>query len=163
MACPNMQPFQATDPYDWAGLLRLIQTCFAYMEGVIDPPSSMHALTPQTLSAQAHSAEVWVVGTPAIACAFLTAKGDALYIGKLCIAKAHRGQGLLRDLLRCAETRARALGLGDLELQTRVELVQNQAIFTAMGFVETARTAHAGFARPTSITYRRPVSSMPRR
>ena len=61
-------------------------------------------------------------------------------------------------LINSAAARARALGLTHLELQTRVELVANHATFTAMGFVETGRTAHKGYARPTSITYQRKVT-----
>ena len=45
----------------------------------------------------------------------------------------------------------------DLELQTRIELTENQATFGRMGFVKTAETAHEGFDRPTSITMRAKV------
>ena len=48
-------------------------------------------------------------------------------------------------------------GLAMLGLQTRVELVENQTAFRAMGFQEVGRTAHPGYDRPTSITYRRAV------
>ena len=51
-----------------------------------------------------------------------------------------------------AETRARALGLPVLELQTRVELTENHAAFRALGFAQTGATAHPGFDRPTSLT-----------
>ena len=36
----------ASDFSDWAGLLRLLEEAFASMEGRIDPPSSVHRLTP---------------------------------------------------------------------------------------------------------------------
>lgn len=152
-----MTPHQCLAPYDWAALLRLIQTEFAYMDGRIDPPSSMLALTPAAIADQAAKAEVWAIGTPPQACVFLTPKADALYIGKLAAAAAHRRKGHARTLIALAETRARALGLPFLELQTRIELSDNQRAFAALGFQETARTAHAGYARPTSITYRRAV------
>jgi hypothetical protein len=42
-----------------------------------------------------------------------------------------------------------------VELQTRIELVENHAIFAALGFVETARTAHKGYDRPTTLTFRK--------
>lgn len=135
-------------------VLTLIRTAFAYMDGIIDPPSSMHRLTRDTLAA---SGEVWAIGTPPVACAVFTPKPHALYVGKLAIAPAARGQGHARALLAAAESRARALGLPALELQTRVELTANHAAFRALGFTETARTAHAGHDRPTSITMQRPV------
>ncbi|WP_103258445.1 GNAT family N-acetyltransferase [Tabrizicola aquatica] len=152
-----MTPIRATDPYDWAALLRLIQDAFAFMDSRIDPPSSMHALTPETIAAQARSGEVWAIGTPPLACVFLTPKPGALYIGKLAVAATHRHQGLARSLIDLAETRARALDLPALELQTRIELTENHATFRALGFAETARTAHPGYDRPTSLTFRRPV------
>ncbi|AWD22397.1 GNAT family N-acetyltransferase [Fuscovulum blasticum] len=153
-----MTPYQCLAPFDWSALLTLIQTEFAFMEGRIDPPSSMHRLTAAAIAEQAAQAEVWAIGTPPIACVFLTAKPGALYIGKLAVAAPHRGQGLARHLIDLAERRARALGLPALELQTRVELVENQATFRALGFVETGRTAHTGYAQPTSVTFRRPLA-----
>lgn len=152
-----MTPYQCLDPYDWAALLALIQTEFAFMQGRIDPPSSMLRLTAEALAAQSRSAEIWAIGHPPHACVILTPKADALYVGKLAVAADHRRKGLARALIDLAESRARALGLPGLELETRVELVGNQATFVALGFVETARTAHPGYDRPTSITYRRAV------
>ena len=152
-----MTPYQCLDPYDWPALLSLIQSEFAYMQGRIDPPSSMHSLTADTLAAQSRTSEIWAIGHPPHACIILTPQPDSLYIGKLSVAATHRRQGLARALIALADTRARALGLPSLELQTRIELTENQSTFTALGFTETARTAHPGYTRPTSITYRRPV------
>jgi GNAT superfamily N-acetyltransferase len=127
------------------------------MEGRIDPPSSLRELSPDALTRQTQTGEIWIIGAP-VACIFLTPKPGALYLGKLAVAESHRGHGLARRLINEAEERARVLRLPALELQTRVELAENQAVFHAMGFVEAGRTAHAGFDRPTSITYRRAVA-----
>jgi ribosomal protein S18 acetylase RimI-like enzyme len=137
-------------------VLALIQTEFAYMDGLIDPPSSVHSLTMTNLQNPAH--EVWVIGAPVEACVILTPKPPVLYIGKLAVAADARRRRLGTILINTAANRARTLGLTHLELQTRVELVGNQAAFVAMGFVETGRTAHKGYDRPTSITYQRKVT-----
>jgi GNAT superfamily N-acetyltransferase len=152
----NMTLRLATDPALWPPILGVLHDAFAYMQGRIDPPSSLRDLTPEALTLQAQTGEIWIIGAP-VACAFLTPKPGALYVGKLAVAEGHRGKGLARQLLDLAEARARDIGLPALELQTRVELVGNQAAFRAMGFVEVGRTAHQGFDRPTSITYRRAV------
>ena len=149
-----MTPYLARAPFDWSTILRLIQTEFAFMAGRIDPPSSMQALTEAMIAAQP---EVWVAGAPPIACMFLTPKADALYLGKLAVAASHRGQGLARRMVELAEDRARQQGLRAVELQTRIELVENHAVFVALGFVETARTAHKGYDRPTALTFRKAV------
>lgn len=154
-----MTPHRCQDPYDWTALLALIRGAFAYMDGRIDPPSSMHRLTPETISVQARTNEVWAIGAPPVACVFLTPRTDALYVGKLAVDASHRGKGLARQLIDLADTRARALGLPWQELETRVELVENHATFRAMGFVETGRSAHDGFDCPTSITFRRAVQA----
>lgn len=143
-------------------MLALLRQSFAYMEGRIDPPSSLRDLTPEVLTAQARDGEIWVIdGTDGgiAACIVMTPKPGALYLGKLAVAEMYRGRGLARRLIDVAEVRAREMGLPVLELQTRVELLENQAAFQAKGFVEVGRTAHPGYDRPTSITYRRPVAA----
>jgi N-acetylglutamate synthase-like GNAT family acetyltransferase len=150
-----MIPVRATAPYDWASILRLITAAFSGMEGRIDPPSSMHDLTVADIARQAESGEVWVIGEPAIACIFLTPKTDALYLGKIAVAMAHRHEGHARALIGTAEQRARTLGLSALELQSRVELIENHAAFAALGFQQVGMTTHPGFDQPTSITFRK--------
>ena len=147
-----MMPYLLDKAADFGPVLRLIQSEFAYMEGRIDPPSSMRDLTEQTLAA---APEVWALGDPPVACMVLRPKDNFLYLGKLAVAAGHRGQGLARRMVALAEERAATLGLDGVELQTRIELVENQQAFRAMGFAETARTAHKGYASPTSITFRK--------
>ena len=148
-----MTPFRAKDPCDWPALLALIQRAFAGMEGRIEPPSSLDRLTANDLAAS----EVWVIGTPAQACMVLTPKPGRLYLGKLAVEPGLQGQGHGRALVRAAEQRALALGLAVVELETRVELVENHAIFGKLGFLEVGRKAHPGFDRPTSITFAKSV------
>jgi GNAT superfamily N-acetyltransferase len=144
-------PVLAHDPFDWAATLALIQRAFAGMEGRIDPPSSLRDLTADGLCA---SGAVWVIGAPPVACMILAPHTDALYLGKLAVDPAHQGHGLGRAMVAHAIGQARALGLPAVELQTRVELVENHAFFTRVGFVKLAETAHPGYLRPTSFTYR---------
>ncbi len=151
---------RARDPYDWEVLLSLIRRAFAGMEGRIDPPSSLHALTAEAIAHQAVTGEVWVCG-PNEACMFLTLKPGRLYLGKLAVDPLLQGQGLGRGLVRLAEERARNLGYDRLELETRVELVENHAIFRKLGFAEVGRSAHLGFDRPTSITFAKTVGRRP--
>lgn len=148
-----MEPLRAAEPFDWSALHALILRAFAGMEGRIHPPSSANALTPESLAATAQTAEVWVLGAPPKACMILTPKPDRLYLGKLAVEPDQQGRGLGRTLVAWAETRARARDLPVLELETRVELTENHVFFQTLGFTETARKAHAGFDRPTSITF----------
>jgi hypothetical protein len=58
-------------------------------------------------------------------------------------------------MIALAETGARARGLRALELQTRIELVENHHTFAALGFAKVAETCHPGFSRTTSLTSRK--------
>lgn len=133
-------------------ILHLIRESFAFMEGRIDPPSSMHALTVKSIRQQAATGEVWAIGSPPDAVVFLTPKPDRLYLGKLAVRDTQRGKGLARSLVTLAEQRAKALGFSVLELEARVELTENHRAFARFGFVVTGETAHPGYDRPTSLT-----------
>lgn len=139
-------------------ILDLIRRSFAQMEGRIDPPSSMHRLTVDSVDQHCRDGEVWTIGTPPVACVFLTPKSGCLYLGKLAVDAAWRGQGLAARLVDLATDRARARGLDAVELQVRVELTENHRAFARMGFVRTGETAHPGYDRPTSITMQRVVT-----
>lgn len=152
-----MKPRRAQDPYDWQHLVDLIKRCFAGMDGRIDPPSSAHRLTTGDIAAQAKSGEVWVIGTPAVACVFLTPLPHALYLGKLAVDPAVQRMGYARRLIELANQRAHALGLPALELWTRVELTENHAAFQAMGFARSGTHTHAGFDRPTTVIFTKQI------
>ena len=136
-----------------AEALALIRESFAYMEGRIDPPSSMHRLTLEKLGAK----EVWGIGTPLVAVVVFEARGDALYLGKLAVASSMRGKGLARAMVDLAVARARALGLAAVELETRIELLENHAAFRRLGFEIVGEGSHAGYERATYVLMRRAV------
>lgn len=144
---------------DWAALHTLLVTCFSFMEGRIDPPSSLSEMTPESLREKA-AAETLVTirqGGRLVACGYLKDTGRSVYLGKLAVHPDHRGRGLLRRIVAEAEAMARTLGRPALELGTRVELTENHATFARLGFREVGRTAHPGYDRPTSVTMARPV------
>ncbi len=155
MEKPLIRRLRAED--DMRPVHALLVQAFAFMAGVIDPPSSMDRMTSADLARDAAQSELWVIGDQPLACVILTPRADTLYLGKLAVAQSHRGRGLSRLLVDHAAARAGALGLPSVTLQVRVELAGNLAAFQAMGFSETGRTAHPGHDRPTSITLWRPV------
>ncbi|MBW9078682.1 GNAT family N-acetyltransferase [Agrobacterium pusense] len=138
----------------WHELLALIMTSFAYMDGVIDPPSSAHRLTPENLAEKARAEIAFVVldGNELLGCLFCRPEPPyCLYVGKLCVSPKAQGKGIGKMLLAQAEALARELALPALRLETRIELVANHVKFGAWGFVKTAENAHAGYDRTTSI------------
>jgi predicted N-acetyltransferase YhbS len=141
----------------WELILAVIRAAFAYMDGVIEPPSSAHRLTVQTLRAKAASETGFLAlaGDMIVGCVFIAEQPDHFYLGKMAVMPAFQGRGAGRRLMRAAEQHALRAGKPVIELQTRVELTDNHRAFRAFGFLETARTAHPGFDRPTSVTMRK--------
>lgn len=134
-------------------LLALIMSSFAYMEGVIDPPSSAHRLTPDSLRQKIKEEIAFVAfdGTEMLGCIFCRLEAASLYVGKLAVSPGAQGRGIGRAMLKMAEETAHELGLPSLCLETRIELIGNHRQFTSWVFVKTAENAHAEFDRTTSI------------
>lgn len=155
------RPFGTTKPRrlspvdDPDALLALIRDSFAYMEGRIDPPSSMTRLTADSIRDHLTTGEIWIIGPASApeACIFLSPDPPALYLGKLAVAASARRKGHGRRLVTHAEARARAAGFDRLTLQSRIELTENHTTFRHLGFTKIAVTAHPGYSRPTSITF----------
>ena len=126
------------------------------MEGRIDPPSSANWLTQVDIAAQAESGVVLLAedDTGLVGCVFLIPKADVMYIGKFAVDPSRQGEGIGRRLFEACVAVAKAQKFAKIELQARVELTENHAAFTALGFRETGRTAHDGYNRPTSVTMR---------
>lgn len=141
--------------------LELIQRVFAEHDGRIDPPSSMHRLTLDDLNRKATQGEIWVLGAVPKACVILSKVEGALYLSKLAVDPAARGQGLARCLIALARDRAVQHDRQTLRLETRVELTENHTTFRKLGFRKVGETAHPGFERPTSITMEKPVAHDP--
>ncbi|MBN9220619.1 MAG: GNAT family N-acetyltransferase [Mesorhizobium sp.] len=144
----------------WDEVLALIMRAFAFMDGVIDPPSSAHLLTVDALRAKARRETGFLAfdGDRIVGCVFALERTDDVYIGKLAVAPDSQGQGIGRKLMRAVEILALSRGRAVLELETRIELTANHAAFARLGFHETDRTAHEGYVSPTSITMRKTIS-----
>lgn len=164
----------SSEDVDLAEVLQLIQTAFAYMDERIDPPSSMHRLSIRALADQCNTGEIWSMHAPRtraahqqtpspgnqiVACMALKEKADALYMGKLSVASTHRNQGLGTRMIQLAEQRANSLGKAYLELETRIELLENHAYFEKRGFIKTGEGKHDGYQHPTYLVMRKPASA----
>lgn len=136
-------------------VLMLIQSTFAHMEGRIDPPSSVKRLTLNDIIQQCETGEVWVHGNPPKACVFLKENNGRLYLGELAVDTNLRGQGIAKQLVELAETRAIQQGIYELELEVRIELTENHRVFETLGFFNVSEGAHGGYDRSTFLTTRK--------
>ena len=142
---------------DWEGLLVLLRESFAYMEGRIDPPSSLHQFDAEKLAAKASKEELIlaIANGDLVGCLFAAQKGDALYLGKIAVRPDLRGRGIARRMFEVAEASARARGCRAMELQARIELTENHRTFVALGFVMTGDGRHPGYLRSTDVNFRK--------
>jgi GNAT superfamily N-acetyltransferase len=146
---------------EWAALIQLLHEAFRYMEGRIDPPTSVETMGIEAIKKKAQD-EILIVAHDEgklVGCAFAALRDDCVFLSKVAVALTSRRQGITRSMLEAADEIARQHGKPFLKLQTRIELVENQVTFGALGFMKVAETAHPGYSRATSITMRRPVSS----
>lgn len=145
---------------DWQDLWELLQQAFAYMQGRIDPPSSITRMKPADLANKSKEEDLILAFDSAanhklIGCAFIARRSDCLYIGKLAIDKAYRGQGIAKAICNFTEDLARQYNYRSLEIETRVELIENQACFQSLGFKKISERSHTGYSHPTTITMRK--------
>jgi GNAT superfamily N-acetyltransferase len=139
---------------DWPGLLHLLLASYAYQADRIDPPSSVLALDANALASKADDERLFLATDDGelVGCAFARPRYGALYIGKVAVRPDRQGRNIGRRLMQAIEQHARERGYTVLELETRIELVENHRTFGALGFRKVAERAHAGYNRPTFIT-----------
>ncbi|MFD1744543.1 GNAT family N-acetyltransferase [Rhizobium helianthi] len=129
-------------------------SAFAYMDGRIDPPSSAHRLTLESLAQKAKD-EICFLATDEdalIGCIFCRPEPPSfLYVGKLAVSSSAQGKGAGRALLAKAEEEATQRQLPSLRLETRIELIENHKRFASYGFRKSADRSHPGYDRVTFI------------
>lgn len=144
---------------DFTELHKLLVSAFSYMDNRIDPPSSIHRLDAQSLREKSNRESLILAckGRQLIGCVFASRKRDAFYLGKLAVRADCRGLGAGQKLIEKAQHQAQSQGCKSLELETRVELVENHRFFERLGFVKVRENAHEGYAQPTSYVFCRQI------
>lgn len=141
---------------DWAELHALIHQAYAYMDGVIDPPSSLHRMSVADFAQKARDETLIVAKLDGqlTGCLFCRREQDWIYVGKVAVSPDHQGKGICKALFAHAFNLAKSQGCKGLELETRIELVKNHRTFEKLGFAKVGDNAHEGYDRPTSIRMR---------
>lgn len=144
---------------DWEAIHSLVANAFAYMDGQVDPPSSIYRWSPDVFAAEAQSGAAYLAEDQGalVGVGFGKVAGDAYHVGKIAVAPEARGKGVAKAIIAMADADTKLHGLAALELESRIELTENHQTFAALGFAKTGETAHHGYDRPTSITMRKPV------
>jgi ribosomal protein S18 acetylase RimI-like enzyme len=128
-------------------LRELARTAYAhYVERVGREPGPMV----DDYDARVAEDECWVASTePAddVGYLVLRVEPDHLLLDNVAVDPRHQGHGIGRQLLAFAEERARAHGRDEIRLYTHVTMVENIALYTRLGYVETHRERENSFLR----------------
>ncbi len=147
---PALRPLR---PEDAEAAAAFIRTAFAAQPIATDPPSSALRETREGVMAflaEGGGVVAEAAGRP-LALLLWAERDGGLYCGRLAVDPAARGRGLARMLVREAEGEARRRGLARLHVRVRAALTANLGLFASLGFRETGRDAHAGYAAPTLV------------
>jgi predicted N-acetyltransferase YhbS len=150
LECFSLRPIDARDAPAIAALIRV---AFAAQSVLTDPPPSALGVTEADVTShvQDGSGAVADANGDLVGSALWNERERSLYLARLAVAPNWRRRGIARALVLAAEMAARNAGLPRLHLSTRLALRDNRRLFAALGFVETAREAHPGYAEPTFV------------
>lgn len=142
---------------DAAEAVRVIHAAFAAQGVVTDPPSG--ALRESACSIGAAIAAGGGFGAAGdaglVGVVLWVEQPGALYLGRLAVVPAARGQNLGRRLVAAVEALARHRGLAKVTLGARLVLTSNRAFFAGCGYREAGLETHAGYGAPTSVRMER--------
>jgi GNAT superfamily N-acetyltransferase len=135
------------DTRDRTAVESIVQKAYSiYLERMDKPPGPTFddygALIAQGLVSVAEDE-----GSEITAAVVLMPRADHLLLDNVAVHPDRQGQGYGRRMIAFAESEARRLGFAELRLYTHEKMVENIALYTRLGFVETSRGEQAGYSR----------------
>jgi ribosomal protein S18 acetylase RimI-like enzyme len=116
-----------------------------YIARIGKPPGPML----DDYAARVSEGTVWVLEDGAVIAAIivLLPTSNYLLLDNIAVAPAHQGLGLGRQLLAFAEAEALRRGYREIRLYTHQTMVENQRLYSSIGYEETGRGTEAGYDR----------------
>ena len=133
-------------PEDRAAVEAIVRNAYSvYLERMGQPPGPMLDDYPAQIAAG--SVSVLDEDGEIVAIIVLLAKPDYLLLDNIAVRPDRQGTGLGRQMIAFAETEARRRSFTELRLYTHETMIENIALYTRLGFVETGRGHEAGYDR----------------
>src|ERR1700756_3972477 len=100
-------------------------------------------------AARVSEGAVWVLEEAGVIAAIivLLPAVNYLLLDNIAVSPARQGLGLGRRLLAFAEAEALRRGYSEIRLYTHQTMVENQRLYTSIGYEETGRGSEAGYDR----------------
>jgi predicted N-acetyltransferase YhbS len=149
---------RAATAVDAPTLAATIAASFEEYRGKLVPESGAFRETADTIAAELATEAGAIIAErngEVVGCVMVKLLEGDLYLGRLSVVPAARGQGIARRLIEAVEDEARRRELLGVRLGVRIVLTGNQRLFSSLGYVEISREAHPGFDHPTSINMRK--------
>jgi GNAT superfamily N-acetyltransferase len=130
----------------------VVRTAFAAQSRATRPPSSALRETEDSIAGKIGGGGgfgAFADGELVAVALWQVVDADALMIARVCVLPAFRGRSLSHELVAACEREARARGLWRARVRVRLELPENERLFSRMGFERLQIEAHAGFDSPT--------------
>ncbi len=132
------------DAADLPEIERIVRDAYTkYIVRIGKPPGPMEDDYP----AHVRRHDVWVAGDPIGGLIVLLGEDDHLLLDNIAVDPARQGQGIGRALMQFADAEARRRGYRELRLYTHETMVENIALYSRSGWVQTGRGVQNGFAR----------------
>lgn len=139
---------------DAEAIIVLLYAAFEEYIGVLDPPSSVHKQTAESIQAKMGQAH-WVLAeqdSAPVGCVMYENRGDYVYLGRLGVTPELRGRGIASALMRYVEARAQEIGVPAVQLSVRLTLSENRAMYERRGYRFLSYETHPGYPGPTYVT-----------
>jgi ribosomal protein S18 acetylase RimI-like enzyme len=149
----DMAAIRSAGPEEAAILLDLMRRAFDEYRGVLQPESSVFVETEAAIAeklAQGGGLVAARAGRP-VGCVIAEAKQGRGYLGRLAVLPEARRAGIARRLMLAGEGFLRGRESRLAEVNVRILLEGNIALFESLGYRETARLAHPGWPTPTYL------------
>ena len=131
---------------DAAGIAECVRAAYShYVERIGRPPGPM--LDDYDQVVRDHRAYVIEEDGEILGALVLVERKGGLLFDNVAVRPARQGEGIGRRLMEHAESVARRLGYGHLDLYTHERMIENIAMYERIGYVEVDRRTERGFAR----------------
>jgi ribosomal protein S18 acetylase RimI-like enzyme len=129
----------------------LIRAAFAEYAGVLDPPSSAHAESADSVLRKMQTASGVVAFQQAepAGCVLYEARRDHFYFFRLAVLPAFRRRGLGKMLVDHVESIAGNKGFKEIRLGVRLAMTKQRAYYERLGYRFREAGTHPGHMEPT--------------